>query len=48
MTKKEAWYIVREHLDHGYEGEEEEEMSEYIKSFEEAYSITRAALMSDE
>jgi len=39
MSTKEAWRILLDKLDHGYEGDELVEMANYIAKFEEATDI---------
>ena len=43
MTKLEAWEVLREHCELSYEGDELDEMSEYVEQFEQAYDIVEKA-----
>lgn len=44
MNRSEAWKVVAEHVELGYEGDELEECREYIQKFDAAYKIVRTSL----
>jgi hypothetical protein len=44
MNRKEAWDLVSDHVELGYEGGELEECREYILKFNEAHRIVSKSL----
>ena len=44
MTRKEAWTLLQDHDELGYEGDELEECRGYIKDFDRAHKIVSKSL----
>ena len=44
MRRKEAWALLQDHVELGYEGEELEECRGYIQDYDRAYRIISKSL----